>query len=115
MVKRKAEIELDEWLKLAPALARIEVARQTGVKSEVVPTPTPTAKVSPTKEEAGMLTDEVTSYNEDPSDWFWLLLEQSGHEHWCPVLPVRERSVTGIAGPHGEGGLGRLWIRPVQT
>ena len=108
MVKRKAEIELDEWLKLAPALARIEAARPTEVTSEVVPTPTPTIKVSPTKEEDGLLTVEVASDNEDPSEWLWLLLEQSCHERWWPVLSVREQSVTGTAGSHSEGGLVKL-------
>ena len=82
MVKRKAEIELDDWLKLAPALARVEVARPARLESEVVTTPAPTTEVSSTKEETDMPTAEVTNYNEDPSEWFWLLLEQSGHERW---------------------------------
>lgn len=70
MVKRKAEVGLEEWLRLAPALARIEAARTTVSESEVVPTPNPTTEASPTKEEAGVLTSEVISHHEDPSEWF---------------------------------------------
>ena len=105
MVKRKADIGLDEWLRLELALARIEAARTTAVESEVVPTPTQTTEVSPAKEEAGVIVAEVTSHHEDPSEWFWLLLEQSGHERWWRVLPVHERAVTGTTGPYGKGGL----------
>ena len=82
MVKRKAEIELDEWLKLAPALARVEDAQPARVESEVMTAPAPTIEVNSTKEATDRPTAEGTNCHEDPSEWFWLLLEQSGHERW---------------------------------
>ena len=82
MIKRKAEIELDEWLKLAPTLARVEGAHPVGVESEVLTTPAPTTEVISTKKATDRPTAEGTNYNEDPSEWLWLLLEQSGHERW---------------------------------
>ena len=88
MVKRKAEIGLDEWLKLAPALTRVEVARPAEVESEVATTPAPTTEVSSTKVETDLLTAEVTSYNEDP---FRLVMAAAG--------AVRPRAlVTGASG-----------------
>lgn len=85
MVKRKADIGLDEWLRLEPALARVEDARTNTVGSEAIADPTPAREVSPTREEADVaasLTVEVTGNQDDPAEWFRLLLEQSGHERW---------------------------------
>lgn len=85
MIKKKADIGLDEWLRLEPALARVEDARTTAVESEVGSNPTPANEVSPTREEtdvAASLAAEVASNQDDPSEWFWVLLEQSGHERW---------------------------------
>ena len=47
--------------------------------------PTPLAEISPSEVEASLapnLPVDVTTTQEDISEWFWLLLEQSGFERW---------------------------------
>ena len=46
MVKRKAKIELDEWLRLVPSLSRMENANPPTLEKEVVSDPIPTAETS---------------------------------------------------------------------
>ena len=85
MTKRKAELDLDEWLRLAPALSRMETARTTTLADEVVLEPTPIAEVSPSTVETNMtptLPVDGTTPQEDNNEWFWLLLEQSGFKRW---------------------------------
>ena len=85
MVKRKATESLDEWLhegELAAAARRlnIEVAPEVG-NTTVTPTAESVqpqvAKETPT---AGPAEAEVT--NDEASNWFWAILEQSGYELW---------------------------------
>ena len=85
MTKRKTELKLDEWLRLAPALSRMETARTTTLADEVVLDPTPIPEVSPSTVEANLtpnLSVDGTTPQEDSSEWFWLLLEQSSFERW---------------------------------
>lgn len=85
MVKRKAEIDLDKWLRLAPAIARMENTSATTAESEVVSNPTPVTETSPVKVEAGVaasLLVGATNNQEDDNEWFWVLLAQFGHERW---------------------------------
>ena len=85
MTKRKAEIDLDEWLRLAPALSRMETASTTTLADEVVLDPTQIAEVRPSTVEVNLtpnLPVDGTTTQEDSIEWFWLLLEQIGFERW---------------------------------
>ena len=85
MTKRKAEIDLDEWLRLAPALSRMETASTTTLAYEVVLDPTQIAEVRPSTVEVNLtpnLPVDGTTTQEDNNEWFWLLLEQFGFERW---------------------------------
>ena len=85
MVKKKAEIDLDEWLRWVPALARMEDTLATPAEIEMVPNTTPVAKISTANVEAGAATSQLagtSSSKEEDNEWFWVLLELSGHERW---------------------------------
>ena len=85
MVKRKAEIDLDEWLRWVPTLARMEDTLATPAEIEVVPNTTPVAEVSTANVEAGAATSQpvgTSSSQEEDNEWFWVLLELAGHERW---------------------------------
>ncbi len=85
MVKRKAEIDLDEWLRLVPTLSRMETANPNTLENGVVLDPTPIVETNPLVMEAKLtptLPVDGTAPQEDNIEWFWLLLEQSGFERW---------------------------------
>ena len=85
MVKRKAEVDLEEWLRLVPATLRVEAASIVPTASEVVPNQVPTTTVSSVGRGTGVELNppaDVANNQDDTSEWFWLLLEQSGYERW---------------------------------
>ena len=57
MVKRKAEVDLEEWLRMAPAISIMEVASQSPTTNEDVITPIPATTASSISEGTGV---EVT-------------------------------------------------------
>ena len=85
MGKRKATESLDEWLhegELAAAARRVNVeVAPEGDNTTVTPTAESVqpqvAKETPTAgpADAGVTDDEA-------SNWFWAILEQSGYERW---------------------------------
>ena len=106
MVKWKAVIDLDEWLRLVPATLRVETASTVPMASEVVPNQASTTKISSVGKGTGVVVNppaDVANNQDDTSEWFWLLLEQSGYERWWLVLQVQERVVTGAVGSSGRG------------
>ena len=85
MVKRKADISLDEWLasghetsgsnSVATAAVVIEAVQAEGLTVTVVVD-------QPMTEPVPVPTENVASYDEGDSTWFWALLELSGYERW---------------------------------
>ena len=76
MVKRKAEVSVDEWLGRGAASAD---ERRDNVAV------TSTAEEGPIegKTELGTNTPvDVAQPQDDSSEWFWLLLESTGYERW---------------------------------
>ena len=73
MVKRKAKIDLDEWLRWVPALARMENTSATPTQNEVVLNPTPFAEISTVKVEVGAATSSplgTPNSQEEDNEWF---------------------------------------------
>ena len=85
MVKRKADISLDEWLErgtIAPvttheevAATTIEPARANCPTAEAVPQTVPVEPVTATGVDS-------TDRGEGAEEWFWALLESAGYERW---------------------------------
>lgn len=85
MVKRKAEVDLEEWLRMAPAISIMEAASQSPTANEDVITPIPAITASSISEGIGVEVTQpadVAANQEDTSAWFWLLLEQSDYDRW---------------------------------
>ena len=85
MVKRKAEISLDEWLEWAPVPSEvIDTSTNAAANSEVPkPNSTTATSLSEVKVEAAVNTPaDVAPTESDTHEWFWLLLKQSGYERW---------------------------------
>ena len=94
MVKRKAEVSLEEWLREGPS------SPETGPTATVAAEGTPSASNNPTVEAnrpiptpevptepvpAGPVTAPAAERGvsvEDKDHWFWVLLEESGYERW---------------------------------
>ena len=84
MVKRKAAINLDEWL-----TSGVEIARPTPVSEVVneeaaVTLTAPTAEVR-TEVKEGLASEanaDVAANDHEVADWFWSLLETLGYELW---------------------------------
>ena len=85
MVKRKAEISLDEWLERGASAAEVKSGHKAAVTSEAVTNPIPTAKEVPSEgkvEVAASVPTDVAPTDSDEHKWFWRLLELSGYERW---------------------------------
>lgn len=85
MVKRKAEISLDEWLDRTAAPSEAKsidiIAAEENEKLE----PSPIDEPSLPEVKDGLVTGipaEVVPVEGDGSEWFWTLLEQAGYERW---------------------------------
>lgn len=85
MVKRKADIGLEEWLTLGADPSEVREASTAAAKHEGVQDPistddsgTPEAKA----EVAAVTPTDETQIESDIANWFWLLLERAGYEIW---------------------------------
>ena len=90
MVKRKANVGIDEWL--AERYSRIEVAQSVTVAAEeeivaapepvaeVATGPTPVGQVATVTGEVAAMTGKVAAQCEDAARWFWELLATAGYE-----------------------------------
>ena len=85
MVKRKAEVSIDEWL--GEGHTQSDNHRETPVAAEDRPEPTatPVAPVLINPVPVELVTpvpvDEVATVDKTPV-WFWELLESCGYERW---------------------------------
>ncbi len=85
MVKRKADIGLDEWLERGTAIpgashTNVAAATESPVKAncptaEAVPQTVPVEPVTATGVDS-------TDRGEGAEVWFWALLESAGYERW---------------------------------
>ena len=85
MVKRKVEVDLEEWLRMVPATSRMEAASQSPAVDEDATELNPTTTASSVNRGTGVGVTppaDVAANQEDTSDWFWLLLEQAGYSRW---------------------------------
>lgn len=83
MVKQKAEINLDEWLEMGVLSAETNRVNVAAATAEKVSTSMPTVVGVPLKEKANLLPNTPADVAEsESSEWFWVLLEQSGYERW---------------------------------
>ena len=103
MVKRKADVNVDEWLAQRVGATESILNPATAAPAELTVNPTPigveinpgtgTVKVARTEpavaiaqvaEPAQVAEDQgdVAVNESDAAEWFWLLLEQSGYERW---------------------------------
>ena len=80
MVKRKANISLDEWLEGGAATLETNHTTAAAAKEELVQLDCPTAEVATktvTAEPVTVTIADVADQGEEDSNWFWSLLEQS--------------------------------------
>ena len=103
MVKRKANVSIDDWLEEGASLPRTSPATIATVEERPVPadtpvhvstpvpvsppatTPTPANEVmagSVPVEPVAATGDDVDVNHEEAAEWFWTLLAQSGYERW---------------------------------
>ena len=85
MVKRNAKVDLKEWLRMVLAISRMEAASQSPVVNEDAAEPNPATTASSVNKGTSVEVTppaDVATDQEDTSDWFWLLLEQSGYSRW---------------------------------
>lgn len=85
MVKRKANVSIDEWL--AEGWSRSETTQVVAAIVEGGPVyvtePVAEVIIEPTPvEPVATVTGEVVAQGEDESSWFWELLALSGYEIW---------------------------------
>ena len=85
MVKRKADVSLDEWLMSRvnapePQLV-VEVAAKEGIAA-VEDSTTIEVQSAATVEPVTEDNVDVAASEHDTSDWFWSLLEHLGYELW---------------------------------
>ena len=85
MVKRKANISLNEWLEQRVEVDGESVALVAAAREEVVQTNCPTTEVSAQGvivAQGAMASAEVASHVDEVDTWFWNLLEMAGYERW---------------------------------
>lgn len=85
MVKRKVDMSLDEWLERGVVSSHTShVHTKATMESRTLDQPS-TVSEAQTEVKAQLATGGPTDVAEpegDNSNWFWLLLEQSGYERW---------------------------------
>ena len=83
MVKHKANISVDEWLEESVGTSQSNaIQANTNQESNLLPPPSivvesPTEVTSRTPTVA---TADVPTFEDPTSEWFWLLLQQTGYE-----------------------------------
>lgn len=83
MVKRKANISIDEWLEGGVSTPETSQATAAAAKEESAQTHGPAAEVAPEPAPAEpviVAVADVAVQGEEESNWFWVLLEQSVYE-----------------------------------
>lgn len=85
MVKRKVDMSLDEWLERGVVSSHTShVHTKATMESRTLDQPS-TVSEAQTEVKAQLATGgpaDVAESEGDNSNWFWLLLEQSGYERW---------------------------------
>ena len=94
MVKRKADVSIDEWLGGGTSLPVANQAATIAAEEKPASSSDPTAEVTsnsltaevvtapvPTGPVIAPVTDVAVSV-EDEGHWFWALLEESGYKRW---------------------------------
>ena len=92
MVKRKAEISMDEWLERGVVSSEVNRVNAATAKGGKVPTRCPIVVGVPSEEKVEYVTNiptDVAGPKSESSEWLWLLLEQSGYERWWLGRHVR--------------------------
>ena len=88
MVKRKAEVSIDEWLTergTQPDNCPEITAAAEGIPTRV-DTPVTTAVTGPTHvEPVSQAATDVATPVEEEAGWFWELLKAAGYEIWEPT------------------------------
>ena len=85
MVKRKADISLDEWLERGTAIPGASHTNVAAATESPVKANCPTAEAVPhtvTVEPVTTTCSGSTDQGEGAAEWFWALLELSGYERW---------------------------------
>lgn len=94
MVKRKAEVSLEEWLRGGPSNSEADptatIAAEGTPSTSTNPTvevncPIPTPEVPAEPVPAGPVTVPAAESGvsvEDKDHWFWVLLKEAGYERW---------------------------------
>ena len=85
MVKRKANVSIDEWLRGGTSLPNTNQADTVIAEERLVPSNDPTAEVVVELVPVGPIITPVTNVAvsvEEEAHWFWALLKESGYERW---------------------------------
>ena len=83
MVKRKAEITLDEWLSKGTLYAEVSKVGTVEPINQQITEPALGTEVTPlTAETAGPSEAMADLAEQSVAEWFWELLAQSGYELW---------------------------------
>lgn len=85
MVKRKADISLDEWLERGTTIPGASHTNAAAANEEPVRANCPIAETVPqtvTTEPVTTTGVDSTDQGEGAVEWFWALLELSGYERW---------------------------------
>ena len=83
MVKRKADISLDEWLSKGTLYAEASRAGTVEPISQQITEQARGTEVTPLKAETTVPSTTMADLVEhDVAEWFWDLLAQSGYELW---------------------------------
>ena len=85
MVKRKANVSLDDWLMSRVAAPKpqliVKVATEEGI-AVVEDSTTPEVQSAATVEPVTENNADVAASEHDASEWLWSLLESLGYELW---------------------------------
>ena len=85
MVKRKTNVNIDDWLGGGTSLPNTNEADTVTAEESPVMSNDPTAEVVAEPVPAGPVITPITNVAvsvEEEAHWFWALLEESGYERW---------------------------------
>ena len=91
MVKRKANVSIDEWLEGGVSIPGTSPTTTVTAEEEPTPSNIPTLPNTPATEvvtesvpvePVAIPVVNVAIPGEEEANWFWALLEQSGYERW---------------------------------
>ena len=113
MVKRKANISIDEWLELDVAASNTICPTLVAAKEKPEQSNCSAGKVITQKEaveHVAAVTPEVVVQLDEEGSWLWALLEQSGYERWWlggTTDVAGDWVQTLVTGRHNRGG---MWL-----